>query len=115
PRHGGPVAAAHRRSRVASTRHPRRGGNRRGPFLRRDVRRGRRAHGSTAGLDTGRDLRHTAVVPMGAASLIEGGSRAVTGVWRVRSDPERFDLYTRGSLYFLSAMEPVLAVNLVGA
>ncbi len=52
---------------------------------------------------------------MGAASLIEGGSRAVTGVWRVRSDPERFDLYTRGSLYFLSAMEPVLAVNLVGA
>src|SRR5690606_28001389 len=93
----------------------RRGGSRRGCFVGRDGRRGCRASGRPGGLGIVRVLRHTAVVPMGAASLIEGGSRAVTGVWRVRSDPERFDLYTRGSLYFLSAMEPVLAVNLVGA
>ncbi|MFW6091377.1 MAG: sensor histidine kinase [Actinomycetota bacterium] len=32
-----------------------------------------------------------------------------------RSDPERFDLYTRGSLYFISAMEPVLALALVSS
>ncbi len=35
--------------------------------------------------------------------------------WSRRSAPERFDTYTRGSLYFLSAFEPFFALSILGA
>ena len=39
----------------------------------------------------------------------------VTRLLSGRSDPERFDLYTRGSLYVLVYAEPLMALGLVGA
>ncbi len=37
----------------------------------------------------------------------------LTGWWRRRGHPERIDLYTRASLYFLSANQPLLAIFLL--
>ena len=41
--------------------------------------------------------------------------RTFLDVWSRRTGPERFDSYTRWSLYFLSGTEPFIALALIGS